>query len=531
MRYRIVFFLILLSQPLHLSAQTIAPRIEWSHCFGGSDEDQALSVEQTSDNGYIIAGLSRSSDSNLTLHHGTADATDAWVIRLDSTGKLLWQSDFGGDEDDIANSIQQTPDGGFIFAGTTSSLNGDVITNHGGKDYWVVKLNEFGKLKWQKTFGGSNDDEATSIAVVAGGGFIVNGFSYSNDGDVRNHHGDNSRADLWVVRIDDAGNLLWQKSYGGSKRDYGYSIAQSQNNHFLLGGYSNSSDGDIATNHGDDDFLAIEIDSVGKIVWEKTYGGSGIDEAYSIAPTQDDGCIVAGFTFSTDGDVGTRSTPANPDDWIVKLDKNGKIEWKKILGGEDLDAIYSVEQTLDGGFVALGSTSSTTGSFSSNHGESDFYFLRLDPSGNLLWQMLLGGSGNEFGLCVALCSDSGFVLAGTADSDDGDVHDHQFKEDFWVAKLGYSKPSSVHDFVFSRLRSSAFPNPFKTETKIMFKGNIESPSELILYNLLGQEVKKLVVLAGAQEVSIYRNALSSGMYVYRLVEGGLIRASGNLIIE
>ncbi len=169
---------------LILQAQT--PVISWQKCFGGSKSEEAKSIQQTSDGGYIVAGYSASTNGAVTENHGDSDY---WVVKLNSTGNISWQKSFGGSYHDEARSIQQTSDGGYIVAGYSESTDGDVTGNHGDSDYWVVKLNSTGNILWQKSLGGSDDDEANSIQQTSDGGYIVAGYSQSTDGDVTGHHG------------------------------------------------------------------------------------------------------------------------------------------------------------------------------------------------------------------------------------------------------------------------------------------------------------------------------------------------------
>ncbi|MCD6097265.1 T9SS type A sorting domain-containing protein [bacterium] len=169
---------------------------------------------------------------------------------------IQWQKCLGGSGYDYAYSIQQTDDGGFIVAGYSNSNDGDVSGNHGERDYWVVKLNSAGDLVWQKSLGGSSWDEAWSIQQTSDGGFIVAGYSESNDGDVSGHHGG---YDYWVVKLDSAGDIVWQKCLGGSYWDYAYSIQQTFDGGYIVAGESRSNNGDVSGNHGWGDYWVVKL--------------------------------------------------------------------------------------------------------------------------------------------------------------------------------------------------------------------------------------------------------------------------------
>ena len=291
-------------------AQT-APTIEWARCYGGSDREDATSIIQTADGGFIVAGTSESNDGDVSGNHGRADY---WVVKLNSSGVLQWQKCLGGSDWDEASSIAQTTDGGYIVAGYSSSNDGDVSGNHGTADYWVVKLNSSGDIEWQKCLGGSGGDGANSIAQTADGGFIVAGTSQSNDGVVSGNHGGN---DSWVVKLNSSGDIEWQKCLGGSSSDFAYSIAQTADGGYIVAGYSLSNDGDVSGNHGSADYWVVKLNSSGDILWQKCLGGSDWDVANSIAQTSDGGFIVAGYSYSYDGDVSGHH--GDGDYWVVKL--------------------------------------------------------------------------------------------------------------------------------------------------------------------------------------------------------------------
>src|ERR1043165_357284 len=195
---RALLFLLVFAGANSLQAQV--PSIQWQKSFGGTGTDYAASIQQTTDCGYIVAGQSYSIDGDLTINHGL---NDYWIVKLDTAGSLEWQTDLGGSDYDLANSIQQTSDGGYVVAGYSKSNDNDVSGNHGLNDFWVVKLDMNGSLSWQKSLGGSGVDMAHSIQQTSDGGYIVAGISNSNDNDVSGNHGD---FDYWVVKLDVDGN-------------------------------------------------------------------------------------------------------------------------------------------------------------------------------------------------------------------------------------------------------------------------------------------------------------------------------------
>jgi hypothetical protein len=404
-----------------------APAIEWQKCLGGTNADYALSIQQTADGGYIVAGWTASNNGDVSGNHGNYDA---WVVKLDSAGNMQWQKCLGGTSDDYAYSIQQTTDGGYIVAGYTASNNGDVSGNHGLYDYWVVKLDPAGTLQWQKCLGGTNDDQAYSIQQTADGGYMVAGVTASNNGDVSGNHGN---YDAWVVKLDPAGNMQWQKCLGGTVAEYAYSIQQTADGGYIVAGFTESNDGDVSGNHGLYDYWVVKLDPAGTLQWQKCLGGTDYDQAYSIKQTADGGYIVAGITYSNNVDVS--GNHGINDVWVVKLDTSGNIQWQKCLGGTVAEYAFSIQQTADGGYMVAGNTSSNNGDVSGNHGLNDAWVVKLDTSGNIQWQKCRGGTNYDQAQSIQQTADGGYIVAGYTQSNNGDVSGNHGLYDFWVVKL------------------------------------------------------------------------------------------------
>jgi len=240
------------------------PTIEWQKSLGGSANEKAHSIQQTFDGGFIITGWTRSNNGDVSGYHGggSCDAGDYWVVKLDaeSPSSIVWQKCLGGSLGDAANSIQQTTDGGYVVVGFTNSNDGDVSGNHGLSDYWVVKLDALGDIVWQKCLGGHSSDGASSIQQTTDGGYIVAGFTNSNDGDVSGNHG---LSDYWVVKLNSSGSIEWQRCLGGSDYDGAYFIQQTTDSGYVIAGLSYSNDGDVSGNHGGEDYWVVKLNAGG----------------------------------------------------------------------------------------------------------------------------------------------------------------------------------------------------------------------------------------------------------------------------
>ena len=291
---------------------------------------------------------------------------------------IQWQKSLGGSSDEYANDIQITYDGGYITAGYALSNNGNVSFNHGGKDYWVVKLDASGNIQWQQSFGGSRDDEAFSVYQSTDSGYVVAGYSMSDDGDITNHHGGTDTSDYWIVKLNAGGTIQWENSFGGTDYDAAASIQQTADSGYIAAGFTQSVNGDITLNHGNSDYWILKLTSVGAIQWQYTYGGTSWDNAASIQQTVDSGYIVAGNTYSADDDVSFNHGLS--DYWMLKLSATGAIQWEKSYGGSDNEYSYTVRQTTGNGYIIAGQTVSTDGDVTQHYAPPEYWIVKTDPA-------------------------------------------------------------------------------------------------------------------------------------------------------
>ena len=499
-----LYFILFLLQNICFSQ---SPSIEWQKTFGGSDDDRGRDIIQTTDGGYIATGYSASTDGNVTENLGLHDI---WIVKLNSTGAIEWQKTIGGTDNEQANEIQQTSDGGYIVSGWTASNNGDIGTNYGGSDYWVIKLDVLGNIQWEKNFGGTSADFGVSIKQTSEGGFIVGGITSSNDIDLT---GDpRFSSDFWIVKINPIGNIEWQKVLGGTFWDYFFDIEQTSDGGYILGGRVSSNDGDITSNQGGFDSWIVKLSPVGVIEWQKTFGGSANDYLFDIQETLDGGYITAGFTNSSDGDVSVNQ--GNGDCWIVKFSATGVIEWEKTFGGTNHDEANKVYQTNDGNYIVIGYTNSSDGDITFNHGSYDFWVVKLNTIGNILWQKTLGGTEDDYGYRIQQSSDGGYITLGYTNSINGDVTQNNGLNDLWIVKLeeeALSTNSVEKDILL------VYPNP---TTSIL---NIKTTTEVTFDKFLITDFSgKLVLEQKLQNSKIDIQKLKSGVYFLHLKAGDLI---------
>lgn len=524
MKYKFIFLFILIHYEIPIYSQSSIPNIEWQKSFGGSASEIAKSIVQTPDGGYITTGFSKSSDGNATINHGD---NDFWVVKMSATGTLEWQKTLGGSGDDQANSICTTSDGGYVIAGYTTSSNGDITLNQGYADYWIVKLNALGNIEWQKTYGGQNQDIATSVKQTTDGGYIVGGHSSSNSGNVTGNHGSYTY-DYWVIKLDSSGNLQWQKALGGSGEEFAYDIKQTTDGGYIIAGETSSqSSGDISGTYlGVKDSWIVKLGTTGTIIWEKRFGGIGTDITYSVAQTSDGGYIASGTTTSN---IGNSTYNGQGDFWIIKLDTAGNLQWQNAMGSLSYDQAYSVAQTPDGNFVAAGYISSNTGIVEPGLPTgTNYWIVKLNNSGNLLWNKVLGGDGHEIAWSIISTTDGGLAVAGysSTNPDTGDVTGNHGQSDFWIVKLSGSKESLGITESTTPEKPQIYPNPAKD---IVHINHLPKESTVTVFDAVGRKISSKKY--SETSISIDTSPFANGMYILQIDSAEKNILSEKLIIK
>jgi hypothetical protein len=302
------------------STSSTPPPTEWNKTYGGTDDDSAYSVVQTSDSGYALAGYTSSFG---------AGSLDAWLIKTDSLGNMLWDKTYGGTEQDECYSVVQTNDGGYALAGLTLSFGA------GNGDAWLVKIDSSGNMLWYKTYGGTGQEWGLSVIQTSDSGYALAGSTTSFGA---------GGWDAYLVKTNVSSNIQWSKTYGGTGTEEANSVVQTSDGGYALAGSTTS------FGAGSEDAWLVRTDAFGNVQWNTTYGGTSDDFAHSVVQTSDGGYALAGGTTS----YGAGSY----DSWLVKTDLNGNAQWDKTYGGTFGDAAFSVVQTSDGGYALAGSTTS-----------------------------------------------------------------------------------------------------------------------------------------------------------------------------
>ena len=411
--------------------------LAWIKSFGGTGEETAQAIIETADGGYAILGFTNSTDGD--IQDKSLAVNDYWLLKLDAEGNLQWNKTYGGSKDDKGQSLVQTQDGGYALTGYAMSDDGDGSVNNGFHDNWVLKLDALGTIEWEKSFGFSGHDHSYDILQTDDGGYFFTGFlditSARADGNTEKsgtitRHG---VGEFWATRINKIGDVEWRGYFGGTNNDRAHAVVQSKDNGFVMAGFSESDDFDISNTQGSYDFWMVKVDKNGNMIWERSFGGSGIEIAHDIAKTNDNAYVVVGNTFSADGAISVNKGAS--DIWLIKVDDAGSLVWEQSFGGSKFDAAQAVTQSKDGGFFVIGNSKSSDIDANENAGENDIWIIKTDVEGNLVWQKSLGGSNLDFGFDVLESTDGSVLLVGESSSPNFSPLVTKGKSDLVVIKI------------------------------------------------------------------------------------------------
>jgi len=401
--------------------------------YGGSKNDVFQSVIKTTDGGYAILGYTQSNDFDIT--DKTNESFDFWILKFSADDTLLWQKTFGGSDDDRGADIIATNDGGFALLGYSKSTDGDVSQNAGAQDFWLIKITSDGNISWQKTFGFSGADYGTTLIQTSDNGYLITGVldvSASNGQGNAKTAQKHAGGDVWALKLNNSGNLIWSRFFGGSFTDTPFGLAETIDNNYIIAASSDSEDFNITNNKGTYDFWILKISNDGNLIWEKSFGGSEIDEPRGITTTNEGDFIIVGDTRSQDQDV--RFNNGGADLWMLKISNSGNLIWEKTFGGSNFDVARSISKTDDNGFIIAGNSRSSNTEFS-NQGQNDAWILKVDNFGNTLWQKFIGGSQNEFLFDAIQGNNQAIIAIGESSSSDKQIPENKGFSDGLLIKI------------------------------------------------------------------------------------------------
>ncbi len=350
-------------------------KLEWIQTYGGSDDDRGHGLVQLSDEGFALIGYSKSSDGDASINKGQHDN---WVLRTDKKGIVLWEKSFGYLGHDHAYNIIATSDGGLFFNGfldvtASNGLGQDkkeahFSSRHGVGEFWVHKIDLDGNIQWRRYFGGTSNDRSYDAIQSTDGGYVIVGSSESQDVDITRSRGS---YDIWIIKINDNGNLLWECSIGGSEYDKGNAIVETMTGEYLVLGQTYSSDGDILDQSGSSDILMARLSKLGIIEEVKTLGDSGFETAKSIIERPDGTFVLVGQKSSSSVNYGEQAI--SNDVSLYYTLPNGNLIKSSKLSGAGLDEANDLVMTQEGKIIVVGSSESSSGDFKNSNGDKDVF--------------------------------------------------------------------------------------------------------------------------------------------------------------
>lgn len=536
----LLLLLLLLILPLFSYSQDIL----WEKSYGGQHADYLFDAQPTADYGFILAGssLSNKTGNKTDDNHGDLDY---WIWKMNEKGDLDWQKSIGGSGFDLLQSIKNTRDGGFILAGTSSSGKSFQKKEDckGITDFWVIKLDASGAEQWQRTIGGSGQDELLCAFQTKDGGYMLGGSSSSSPPIISNIKPDGksivtTKADLyykseksrgnmdyWIVKLDKQGEIEWQKTYGGQYADVLRSMEQTTDNGYILAGYSNSpiSGDKTENNKGIGDFWIIKINDAGEIQWQNTYGAEGDDQPYVIHQTADGGYVVGGNSNSKNALTSLGGIVSNGTDyWILKLDEDGGVLWSKTYDFGKVDILTSLVENKDqsyliGGYAQSESKVPREGLVGKavgliakeKDGINDYIALKIDDKGEELWSKTVGSGGEDILRKLVETRDGGYLMAGTSNSSASkDKNGSIGGNDFWVVKL---KDKTKIEKIKSSIE--AIPNPATTYTNIIIGYDFKEGTATLV-DMTGRILQEFTI--NSRTVPVNLSKYSEGVYIINI---------------
>lgn len=497
-------------------AQT--PEVSWDRYFGGQN-GLASSIEKTADGGYIIAGNAQAEHEEAVNYGGT---TDGFVVKTNAEFEREWSFCYGGEFGETIGKIIPVAAGGYLFVGQAANSYPESGSGSDGLDAWIVRINAQGGVIWEKKYGGSKEDKALGVAETSNG-FIVTGYSRSSNYALTTNYG---FSDYWTMKLDPDGNIVGNYVTGGNDNDQSASVVTLADGSFVVAGETQSEGGNVTCRASasicESDFWIVKYSPSGAIAWAKcigsTYAGSNFfNRPSSIITTADDGFLIVGSGYDNDASMSFGLA----DFWAVKLSSDGNLQWRKVFGGSQADRATAVRQTADGGFIIAGTVLSADGqvtvdfeAFYMSSGENG-WLVKLDADGNLQWQKAVGSDG-AFGYDglndILEISEGEYVAVGRAGSSNHDCADSAGRK-FWVLRLS-SEGLSTPDNAARRI--SIYPNPTQNAFTIAADREI---SRVSIFDLSGRLIANPLPDANNRiDISGYQ----AGNYLVKVDCGGSV---------
>ncbi len=476
---RLIYILILF---ISINAYTQTP-IKFLHAYGNFSYNYGMYVHQEADTGYVIlANVSSISGNN-----------NIYLFKINKHGGYVWDRLYQDSSLYWAQSLKKTPDKGFLITGYT-----DKITNN-GYDIVVLKTDSMGIKQWERYYGGSDWDFGMDAAVTHDGNYLVCGSTYSYG---------QGNADMYLLKLNPQGDTLWTRTFGGENEDVATCIEVCQNGDILIAGYTKS------FGAGDYDALLVRYDNNGNIIWNQTYGGTGVEKLWGVRERYNKDIVMGGQTssFGAGGD----------DYYLIYADTEGYQQFYKAWGGPDNERAYTLDLTADSGYVLSGVTEGP--------GYEDIYFFKMHPDGDWHYSTSHGSIYPDYATCIRQTMDGGYIIVGTTEGYGGCL------TNIFVVKTGIDGMSVPYNTGISMLENNQgvlkiYPNPFSGRAAVEISQQMTKTGVFYLYDTFGRIVFEKEILPLEKKFYLYKNNLPAGVYFYQWLNDTLVLESGKVVIE
>jgi hypothetical protein len=505
----------ILSLILFSTLHSQTPNVIWSKYFGGTlgNATEATSIQKTTDGGYIVAGRISGTHPEAANYHDDGNSNyypDGFVVKLDSNFVLQWSNCYGTIYNESIRQIKPTSDGGYIFVG-------EAFVASQGNNFWIVKINATGNVLWEKKYGGTGTDNAENVVEKIGGGYLVSGTSTSSNGNVTSNFG---YTDYWVINIDSNGNLVSNANFGGTSNDDCHGLVANPDGTYVVAGEAASYTGQVTCRTPafcESSYWIAKIGNTDNILWTQCVGplssGSNLFcTPYDMIKTSDNGYILVGRgNDNTNG-----NTYGASDVWVVKLDSNGYVVWRENYGGSDNEYGYAIKETTDGGYIIVGDSYSSDGNVTvtlTGYSQDNGWIFKINSTGVLQWQKTVGSSnfGNDYFNDVIQIGPNEYVAAGKAGLSNGDCIDSNGRR-FWITKIA-TTALGIATSTSSRFDIEVYPNP--TNNIVNYKTN-EVVKTVSINDISG---RKVLEVSSDNITKTDISTLAKGVYVVTISNG------------
>lgn len=509
-------FVLFFSSLINIYSQNIS----WERSYGGKEFEILNNLIITPDNSILIAGSSTSNKGGNKTENNNGNL-DYWICKMNDTGEILWQKNYGGSGFDLLDDIIYTSDGGFILAGTSSSKKeyDKKEENKGNNDYWIIKTDSRGNEIWQRTIGGYGNDKLLKIIQTKDGGYLLGGVSNSCKGEdkLSKNYG---ALDYWVVKLNESGVVEWERTYGGIYNDELCSIIEANEGGFIIGGSSNSPEGGIKNdrNFGEYDYWIIKINNNGEVEWQNVIGSTGDDRLTDLKLNTKGHLILGGITNSQLSGLKSISNKNGTDYWIINFNlKDKEILWQETFDIGKIDVLSSIiinsDDTILLGGYSQGETKSNLKDnlkketkIKLKKGSADYCAMLLDIQGLEKWRIEIDSDGEDILKKVIETRDGEYLFAGTTSKQNFlNKKAINGKSDFWLVKL---KDENKLKNIISKIE--AFPNPTESHTNLIINYAFEK-AQVTLVDLSGRIIQQFET--SERIVLLDISQLPDGIYV------------------